>query len=235
MRSATNPIEFGVKIATYCRPNGKTPEQLKATLRSVVAQTYARWRIFLVGDKYEPIDEWDALVAWAKETCGPERIVAFNLNRAIEREVYTARPLWCTGGLTAINAAIEAMHEYGVRYTAHLDDDDLWYVNHLELLARAIVDYPEAVFWFTKGVMGHHVLPPEDVELGYDNRPPQGDWVYHSTLAWDLHRMPLRYRNLMLFGIERPADADLLNRVASFCEINGLHTVHIPEVTVRHT
>ncbi|WP_320007201.1 glycosyltransferase family 2 protein [Maridesulfovibrio sp.] len=98
-----------VLIATY---NRKAP--LENALKSILHQSYSNIEVCLVNDGGESIDQ-------VVENLGDDRIklISYEQNQ---------------GKATALNQAFEASSG---SYIAYLDDDDIWYADHLEKLMAA--------------------------------------------------------------------------------------------------
>lgn len=125
---------LGVVIATYERPDGKTPEYLDRTLTLIDYQTFRDYQVFVVGDawkdeaKLKNIVEKHPQTVWHNLAVSPER----------ERYGYNNMQIWCAGGVTAANKGIDMALEKGISYICHQAHDDLWEPNHLALINEII-------------------------------------------------------------------------------------------------
>lgn len=224
-------INFGIKIATYKRKKDSTPKMFSKTINSLLKQTHSMWKVFLIGDKYEPQEEFDNLAKLLPK----EKIFAINNNFAIEREKYTGHDLWMCGGIESINKIMDIMLEQEIEICATLDDDDIWYEDHLETLNNAYEKFPEASFVHTRGYhvqMGY--LPKEEISCFYNNRPPKEHATIHSCTSWNIKNIPLRYINTIESKNPLPGDADLWIRMKDFFKKNNLKFLYVPKVTVWH-
>ncbi|MCJ7812459.1 hypothetical protein MUP95_03960, partial [bacterium] len=52
---------IAIVIATYERPDGKTPYYLKRALNSIALQRYKDYHVFVIGDNYKNKKEFDRL------------------------------------------------------------------------------------------------------------------------------------------------------------------------------
>lgn len=222
-------MRFGIRIATYRRPTG-TYHLLHRCLRSIISQTYDNWKVFLVGDCYEPRTEFDELAAMIP----PDKLYRDNLQTSPERSKHTGMDLWRVAGFTASQTGLKKIQEEGLVH-APIDDDDWWLPDHLETLAWGYRTFPESVFVYTKSTYRDSVLPREDIDPGYDNLPPRAYCLIHSAASWDTTRLPLLYRNVIEDGCGQVAgDAEMWDRVRDHCTAHRLKTLYIPKLTVRH-
>ena len=72
---------IGIVIATYPRPDGKTPFFLNRALKSIEEQIYKDYKVFIIGDGY-PGDELTGIISKYS------KIVCFNLSYSVERVKY---------------------------------------------------------------------------------------------------------------------------------------------------
>lgn len=227
------PIVFGVRVVTYRRPDGRTPEFLSKTLNSVLAQKYRHWKVFLVGDRYEDEAEFKALASLVP----PGRIYATNRRGRTERDVWRDYNLWMCCGCTAVNYALDLMQACGVDYLANLDHDDIWGDDHLQTLADCYAEHPEAAFACTQGYNTHFGVIPRDV---HEFRYVDGAWlnsnVNHSATSWRLSVVPLRYRAMPELVPWCPVvgDIDMWLRMGDYLRDGPWKMACIPKVTVWH-
>lgn len=216
----TNHMKFGVIIATYKRPDGRTPFFLSRALRSINTQIHDDFLVLLIGDCYEDTDEFQSL-----SLCVPtEKLYLENLKNAIERERYPdgGEALWATGGLNAMNRAIEVGLEKGIKYFCHLDHDDYWSPDHLYNFEKNLKEKetPFLVSYSTSPVF-KSILPDHQKE---EIRPISRGMIHSSTCV-DFSFFSERYRDVYLeTGTICPADADLwfrLNETMTRLDIKG--------------
>lgn len=220
---------FGIRIATYRRPNG-TSHLLHRCLRSIIQQTYTNWKVFIVGDCYEPEDELFEICSIIPKN----KINIINLPISPERNKYSGDQLWSCAGFTACQTGLLQIQKEGLIHVP-IDDDDYWLPEHLNLLADAYLNFPEAAFIYTQSTYRDSILPKETPELFYDNLPPKAYNVIHSAVSWDTKRIPVMYANIMEEKSSFVAgDAETWERIRNYCTENNLKTLYIPKLTVRH-
>lgn len=140
-----SPVRFAVCMATYTRPNNKSPEYLQRSLFSVLNQTASNWHIFLVGDKYESQDEFNTIVSLMP----PSKITAVNLPVAPEREnISDLENRWKVAGANAFNHAHKLALDANYDYILHLDDDDFFHTKKIQLLNYICSVFPIPAFMF---------------------------------------------------------------------------------------
>lgn len=188
-------INFGIKIATFNKENGQTPSLFKETIQSLMNQTYKNWNLYLIGDDYEPQEEFDMLASFVPK----DKIKSLNVKLNPERKNFPKEVFHYCGGTNATNYTLDWMAKDGISHLAILDHDDIWEPNHLEVLKNAYYNYPEAYFIYTKGYHNgfKREVPniPQTFEVKYDNLPPQLNDILHSSVSWRLDKIPLRYAN----------------------------------------
>lgn len=233
-------IHFGVKIATFNKENGQTPILFKKTIDSLMNQTYKNWTLYLIGDDYEPQEEFDSLAKLVPE----KKIKFLNVKVNPERKRFSKELFGYCGGTNATNYVLDLMKNDGISHLAILDHDDIWSTNHLEILKNAYYKYPEAYFVYTKGY--HEILKrevpnvPRNFEIKYDNLPPQFNDVLHSSVSWRLDQIPLRYKNTIehqkkdSHGNFIYGDAFMWQMFKEYFDKNKYKFLFIPENTVYH-
>lgn len=230
-------MKLGITINTYQRTDGTTPEFLKRVLRCIIDQTFQNFHVFLIGDKYEDEIEFYNIANHFPELKG--KIYAENLPSAPEREKYLNidnHALWSCGGITALNYANKIAKQKGFSKVCHIDHDDFWQPNHLELIAKAIIkkDSPAFIYTLAK-FMQHPAFPVMEVNCEIMESYPTACNLVHSSVYMDLDQLPLQYRDV--FAMENrhfPSDADMWERVRHYCMEYGLKSYVIKEVTCIH-
>lgn len=224
--------KLAIAISTYQRPDGKTPELLTRTLNCVLNQSYTNWKVFLIGDYYKDNDEFLQLCSLIP----PEKIVFLNLPIAAERSRYPqgGRNLWHSGGATAMTIAIELAVNSGFDYVCHLDHDEIWEPNHLEVIAKGIKD-TKSLFLYTKGItFGREMPQVNSNELYIKQRAQPGNAIKSSTCV-NYRVIPLRRKDPLYYYNEVDAgDAAFLKRVNPILESNNQDSILINKVTVIH-
>ena len=120
-------------MATYNRPNGKTPLYLRRSIDSIINQTNQNWDLIIVGDKYEPYNDLLSIIDEYKNKTNNKIICLNNLN--VERDyIKNKQNLWHCAGANSMNTGLKYAREHNYKYYAHLDDDDYWKNNHISLI-----------------------------------------------------------------------------------------------------
>lgn len=184
-------IKFGIRIVTYPRPDGKTPDLLRKTIHSVVSQSWCDWVIYLVGDSYGPQEEFESFLDFAPK----EKIKMQNPNLQSERFIFKdSKKISYFGGICAANYCLDWMTREGVTHVVILDHDDIWLPNHLKTLNDAYTFFPDVYFVYNAGhYRGSSSFPESNCKYQIDNLPPKGGSVLHSSVSWRLDKIPLRY------------------------------------------
>jgi glycosyltransferase involved in cell wall biosynthesis len=148
-------MNIAVVIATYQRPDGRTPFYLNRTLASIDAQAWRDYRVYVVGDAYANDAELRAVVARYSQ------MVCHNLAHSPERERYGVgnMKMWCAGGVTAANTGIDMALSDGYQFVAHQGHDDTWEPNHLATLNNMIEVYQPVFCCTLSTYFGRHILP----------------------------------------------------------------------------
>jgi glycosyltransferase involved in cell wall biosynthesis len=238
----TDNQTFGIVIPTYHRGDGKTSYYLKRALASIFSQTYTNFKIYVIGDKYEPEEELlDILSLYPKDV-----VKWNNLPRAYEREKYinNSEALWCSGGVYATNYGIDKAIADGIRYVCLIDHDDCWRSMHLHVLNKAIQS-TRAVWLCTKASLNEEAskfLPKKVQSTIISDFLPIPRGLIKSSVCFDAQTIPIRARDVFAeTGNTCPGDADMWERSAIFikgkrlksCYIN-IHTcIHDTEQYVR--
>ncbi len=202
-------MKFGVIIATYKRPDGRTPFFLRRALESVRRQMHEDYLVLLIGDAYEDEEELRTL----SQSINDDRLYLENLEIPVERARYPegGPALWASGGLNAMNRAIEIGLERGVRYFCHLDHDDHWAPDHLLNFEKASSENTHFMVSYSTSPVFHGILPHTDSE----EILPIPFGMIHSSTCVNFAFFSERYRDVNLEeGQIRPADADLWMRLS---------------------
>lgn len=224
--------KLGIVISTYQRPDGRTPELLTRTLNCVLNQSYTNWKVFLIGDHYEDNDEFLQLCSLIPK----DKILYLNLPIAPERKRYPkgGNNLWHSGGATAVNIGIELSVNSGYDYICHLDHDEIWKSNHLEVIAKGIED-TKALFLYTKGIAFGQELPLINSSELYIKQRAQPARAIKSATCINYRVIPLRRKDpLYYYNESDPGDAAFLKRVNPLLESNKKDSILINKVTVIH-
>ena len=226
-------IKLGIVISTYQRPDGKTPELLTRALKCVLNQSYSNWKVFLIGDNYKDNNEFTKLTSLIPES----KIISLNLPISPERQRYPhgGVNLWHSGGSTASTIGIELAVNTGYDYVCHLDHDEIWENNHLEVIAKGIED-TNALFLYTKGIhYDGRELPTINSKELYIKQRALAAHTINSTTCINYRAIPLRRRDPLYFYGEKDAgDAAFLKRVNPLLETSQKDSILINKVTVVH-
>ncbi|CAF1108237.1 unnamed protein product [Rotaria sordida] len=234
-------------MASYVRKNGRSPYYIKKSVRSILSQSYANWELFVTGDKYESETEFRSLFA----SIPPSKLFLHNLPEPGERGNLTGVPLWESGGVSAMNNALQRAEQHhnncSLRsniYVTNLDDDDVWSTEHLNELQSIFKRFPSVVFTWTKGYYCHNrgdPYPPLIVPQDRVNNWPGGfgGSILHSSRSWKMEVFRgFRYRAQWDFprnfqGI-KAADADLFEVVRVYVAAKKLDYYHSNQATIEH-
>lgn len=160
--------EIAIIMATY---NGRNT--IKDAIDSIISQIYQNWNLIIVNDGGEDISD-------IVNEYNDERI--FLINNSLNK-----------GQPHAINMGIK---ESQSKYIAYLDDDDLWYPNHLELLYNKIINTSSELAYSNTYVVRRDsktkkeidrtpLLPQEEIHLPQKEIPPDfflsRNYVSHSA------------------------------------------------------
>jgi glycosyltransferase involved in cell wall biosynthesis len=125
---------IGIVIATYRRPDEKTPFYLRRLLRTIFSQSFKDFKVYVIGDKYSNDQEFINILRWF-----PMNQIYFkNLPIAMERDLYFDNPtaLWSVGGCNAVNFGMNVAQADGCNYICFPDHDDYWNRTNFERLQR---------------------------------------------------------------------------------------------------
>jgi glycosyltransferase involved in cell wall biosynthesis len=227
-------MKLGIIIATYQRSVGNTPYLLSRALESIKNQTHQDYKVFLIGDKYEDHDEFLQL---ATSIIPLEKIYFENLSIAIERDRYTYMPdkLWYSGGVNAMNYGIKLAIKDGCDYICHLDHDDYWHPQHLEIINHTIEITQDSAFIYTCGTYYNSYLPKVILNNEIIEKLPIPCQTIHSSVCINHSKIPLLYRDVYEeTGQIAPSDADMWVRISEYIKINNLKSYLIPTLTCYH-
>jgi glycosyltransferase involved in cell wall biosynthesis len=220
-------MKLGIVINTYYRPDGKSKRFLSRALNSVKNQKHQDYKVFLIGDKYDPHEEFMELA----QIIDQEKIYHENLDKAKERDKYlSGDKLWCSGGVNSRNYGIEKCLSEGIDYICNLDHDDYWEDDHLLHINNALENI-KYDFICTKSNYRDLYSVPKNSGPG-NFFPVSGD-IIHSSTCINFNKIPLRYRDLFeISGKEYPADADLWERISEHLKLKKEYGFLIDKITV---
>jgi glycosyltransferase involved in cell wall biosynthesis len=226
-------MRLSIVIPTYYRKDGSTANHLIRALDSVFNQTYQDFKIYLIGDRYEKVDEINNIVSKYHKS----KLSFVNLEVAKERDVYTDKwAIWSYGGVNATNYGIDLSLSEGNYYICHLDHDDYWSIDHLENIKKCIEE-TNSDWICTKSKYVHDlVLPRINSQETYINFIPKPETLIHSSVCMNFQTIPLKY--IDFFGetgfVGLPADAELWSRCGKYILENNLKSTLINKITCFH-
>lgn len=213
---------LAIGIATYQRLDGKTKQLLSRALKSIAAQTYQNYKLFLIGDHYDDDYEFNEIAKIIPE----DKIYKENLPYAAERSKYMlgSKQLWCSGGVNAYNRAIDVALSQNYEYMCHLDHDDYWTEDHLEKINQAILltKNPALVYtcadYQSENPPYHKlVLPCVPIDGKIFKALPIPTNIVHSTVCMNHKMITLKYRDVYAeTGVVLEGDIDMWTRLASY-------------------
>ena len=227
-------MKLGIVIATYQKSDGSTPFLLKRAIESIKNQSHQDFTLIIVGDKYEDNDEFESICN-DKDLEG--KIIYENLPYAKEREKYSinSKELWSAGGVNAYNHSINLGLKLDLEYLCHLDHDDYWHPQHLEVINHAIETTQDASFICTCSTYFNSHRPQTKLTneiIPLEVKP--GEQI-HSSVCINHKLIPLKYRDVYEeTGKEYAADADMWERVGEYVKQNNLKTYLITSLTCFH-
>lgn len=234
-------MKIAVVIPTYRRPDGSTEKYLSRCIASVMNQSHIYFRIYLMGDRYENVEEFNRVA----KTFASNRLHAENLPTAYERDNFSHVKgwMWGYGGCATNNTGIDRALNDGFDYICHLDHDDWWEPNHLQLLSRCIEETGAAWLHTKSTYLYNRTLPDFTFDGDWIEGFPQATRAIHSSMCYDLRRIPFRYPILKEhmpksddFG-GWAADIDMINTISRFIESKphlGLRSFLVNAVTCHH-
>jgi hypothetical protein len=182
-----SPPFFAVAMATYRRPSYRSPNNISAVFEMLKVQTCQDFALYIVGDFYEPFVELQDMVAAAGFTVP---VTVENLPEPGERGKpgMTGANLWMIGGSAAMTRGLQLAVAAGHPWVLHLDDDERWHPQRIQLLRSLLRVSPGAAFAFTayRYDAAGTVLPISwsTVRGAYPrNQLPEVANVVHSAMA----------------------------------------------------
>ena len=231
-------MKLGIVIATYQKSDGSTPFLLKRAIESIKNQSHQDFTLIIVGDKYENNDEFESICN-DKDLEG--KIIYENLPYAKEREKYSigGKELWSSGGVNARNMGVDIGLDLGLEYLCHLDHDDYWHPQHLEVINHAIGETKDSSVVYTCSTYFNDYLPNISDGVKFTNEiipselKPSG--LIHSSVCINHKSIPFRYRDVFEeTGKEFAADADMWRRITKYSKEKNLKTYLVTSVTCFH-
>lgn len=227
-------MKLGIVITTYQKQDGTTPILLRRAIDSVVQQTHKDYQLIVVGDRYDDDSEFVEICA-TYQLVG--RLIYYNLPLALERQKYAigTRELWSSGGVNARNYGIDLALSLGLSYICHLDHDDYWHPQHLEIINHTIEATNNPSFIYTCGTYFDSYLPNVELNNEIVERLPTPAQTIHSSVCIDHRQVPIKYRDVYgETGICEPADADMWSRTSDYITLSGLKSYLVTSLTCYH-
>lgn len=226
-------MKLGIVIPTYYRKDGTTYTYLKRALDSVFNQTHQDFKIYLIGDRYEKKDEINEIIS----AYDSKKLFFKNLEFAKERDSYKEKlAIWSYGGVNATNIGIEICLAEGNNYICHLDHDDYWSPNHLEIINKCIEDTNSDWICTKSMYVSNRVLPLINSSDNYISFLPIPQGLIHSSVCMNFKSINLKYRDLYneTGKIGLPTDAELWERCRIYITNNKLKSTLINQITCYH-
>ena len=242
--------KFAVIIATYRRKNGTSYNNLLRVHKFLMNQTYQNFKVFLVGDDYDNQEEFDKIVSLFPQ----DKIFSYNNNISYRTAYFKiAYNKWCVGGILARNIGIKQAVKEEYKYYLHLDDDDIWTNNHIEIINNTITDFPEVDFIVNKSKYKNSTLPKEfhkksNIAVKYNNFNPIPRNSVHSSWTINLKTLGDKIINIYNNSIKiidciknkeiseyrlKPHDASILKELNNLQRKNKIKCIFIPNCTVQ--
>jgi virginiamycin A acetyltransferase len=227
-------MKIGIIIPTYQKSDGTTPLLIKRAIKSIKSQKHQDFSLIIIGDKYEDNNEFENICN-DKDLKG--KIYYKNLPFAKERDKYPigSKELWSAGGVNARNYGIDWGLKLGLSYMCHLDHDDYWHPQHLEIINYVIesTNNPAVIATCSTHFDSHH----PNIKLDNEVIPlkVKAGCVIHSSACINHKLIPLRYRDVFEeTKKEHAADADMWDRIGEYSVKNQLNSYLITSLTCFH-
>lgn len=226
--------KIGIVIPTYYRKDGSSKKLVERSLKSISNQTFQNYKVYLIGDRYENIEEFDYL---SNSIIDKDKIYSVNLTLAEERDFYNdKRALWSYGGVNATNYGISKVLNDNIKYICHLDHDDYWLPNHLELISKTIEETSSPFICTISLYMKHTKLPITTNLNQVIPFIPRCAQLIHSSTCINFNEIPLRYRDIFkeTGKVGDPADCILWNEISEWLKNNSKTGYLINQLTCYH-
>ncbi len=225
-----NIAKIGIVISTYMRPDGRTPGYLNRALSKISIQTFKNYQVYVMGDAYANDTELRMVAAPYLN------VKVINLPESLERKKYPFGDfrLWCSGGNNAVLTGIAEALKDGINYICHLNHDDWWEVNHLELINKVIQDKNPFFVCTMSSYSGIH-LPYLPVTNEMTEFLPVPGGMITSASCIKYSDTQLRGRDVFeATGSPNPTDADLWSRLAVEMRTTGRKGYLVSTLTCHH-
>jgi len=225
-------MKLAIIIATYERPDKRTPFYLERTLSSIDRQIFRDYEVYLIGDAYRNDVELKTIV---KRHIG---IRCINLEHSVERERYGLNnmKIWCSGGVTAVNKGIEMALADGYEYICHQAHDDWWEPNHLSVINK-MVEEKNPIFCCTLSTYFNVNIMPGPFPISNEilsYYPIDGGMIASSACVKYTDTKIRVMDRLHVEGIMSPCDAYLWEQLRNEMKITGKEGWVTTTVTCHH-
>jgi len=234
-------ILFAIVIPTYYRKNGSTLNYIKRCFESITYQTHPYWIIYLIGDEYENVEEFASFEKLI-EPIYSNRLKIYNKPDPERNYIMNKTKLWNIAGATAVNYGLKWARDDGIKYYAHIHDDDFWNNDHLALLADVYQKYPNCIFAYTQSTYPASInpatpfLPHVNLEISENNLLPKQGILVHSSISFRCDIIPYNYFTTRNENeIIGPADGIMWDQINQFIQANNKYcAILVPSITCHH-
>lgn len=215
---------------------------------SLNAQKYKNWKLFIVGDFFEPEEDLTKILT---SKLDKKQYTFHNLSEPGERGKIDPEYLRNSGGTKARNKAISLGKSEGFEYFAAIDHDDVWKPDHLESMMQAFQQDPDIAFGYHRasrarvkgGKTGVYYWGAEGKTptLFYDDVPDKIIEAPHSGIIWHgpSCQWP-QYRTVPQMRSEAPkrnrimgADEDFIRQATVGLREKKKKAVYVPKLIIR--
>jgi glycosyltransferase involved in cell wall biosynthesis len=224
-------------MPTYYRLNCKTKDYLTRSIESVINQTYTYWKLVIISDKYEPLNEFEEIVDKYNKICDNRIIKLYNTRPEREYVKDKGITLWHCAGVNACNMGMEYGIKNNYKYFFHIDDDDHWKSNHLYEHMNIYEKYDNCVFVVTKSTYCNSFLPKFEVSANVNDMIllPRGGGMIHSSFSFRNDIMKIYYDTADENGLPYPADCEMLSKISDFIKQDtDFCSIYVPKHTCYH-
>lgn len=228
-------MKLSIVISTYQRTDNSTPFYLKRALDCIFNQTHQDFMVYVIGDRYDDGTEFTNIC----QSYDQNKLSYENLPLAKERDRYgKGWALWSYGGVNATNHGIKKSLNDGNYYICHLDHDDEWLPNHLEVINDCI-NKTNADWICTKSIYlnPNKTMPVINGKINeFIEFLPSYAKLIHSSVCMNFKTIPLLYRDLFdeTGNVGLPSDGELWDRCNQYITKHKLKSYCINTITCSH-
>jgi hypothetical protein len=235
-------IAFAIVTAVFSRPSDPTFQTpCLMSFASITRQTYPHWILVLIGDGLLPQEVGRVFKAAEAAGIPRDKLIFRNMDESLrEKHIYSSndsQAIWFHSGTNALNLGLLSAYNISpsmVTHIARIDDDDYWMEDHLQNLADAYTEFPNASFAHSQAIYGPRGPFPA-VNSTTDRifeRTPQPCGLIHATASWSVSlrtffrqaeeqkasprapgKLACCHHNPCTQGVVLPADADMWEQV----------------------